>query len=69
MSVFALNKVICMLVRLRLLVGFLIVSTIFVPSLAQDASDLTLTIVSEAVVDDGSRAVMVQFIVEGKSVV
>lgn len=48
----------------RVLIGLIIISGLLVPSFAQQVSDLNLTIVSEPVVDDTSRAIRVDFFVE-----
>ena len=53
---------------LRLFLGLFILVGIFVPVVAQNSADLNIIIISEPVVDDSTRAVSVQFIVEDESI-
>lgn len=53
---------------LRLLVGLFILVAVFVPTFAQNSADLNITIVSEPVADDTTRAISVQFFVEDEGI-
>ena len=53
---------------LRLFLGLFILVGIYVPVVAQNSADLNIIIISEPVVDDSTRAVSVQFIVEDESI-